>query len=44
MKGRVKMKTELSYNEKLVYDYIVRTKKKGGATPTIRDIKNELDT
>ena len=43
MKGRVKMKTELSYNEKLVYDYIVRTKKKGGATPTIRDIKNELD-
>ena len=37
------MKQPLTTNEKAVYDYIVRMKKNGGISPSIRDIKNELD-
>lgn len=37
------MKQPLTYNEKAVYDYIVRMRNNGGITPSIRDIKNELE-
>ena len=37
------MKQPLTTNEKAVYDYIVRMKKNGGISPSIRDIKNELE-